>query len=805
MTRQIRKVAVLGSGVMGSGIAAHLANAGYPVLLMDIVPPQLTDEDRKKGLSEDSPAFRNRIVASNFAAAQKARPAAFFSRKHQELVELGNFEDDWSKLADCDWIVEAVVERLDIKQQVFERLEKIWTEGTIVSSNTSGLSLAQMVEGRSLPFRQHFLITHFFNPVRYMRLLELVAGPDTLPEVVHAMAEFGRFRLGKGIVYCKDTPNFIANRLGVFGIAATLGAMVEMGYQIDEVDAITGPALGRPKSATFGTSDLVGLDTLLHTFRTSREGVPDDEGQRYYTAPDFVQKMVEGGALGRKTGAGFFRMEKGPGGKKNLLVLDWTTGEYRESQRPDAPSLAAVRKMTDAGERIKTIANADDRAGRFAWRLLRETLLYTANRVGEIADTLVDIDRAMRWGYNWELGPFEIWDALGVRETVERFEQDGHPVAPWVKQLLDAGHETFYRDGADGPEVWDVEAGDYAPVPRPESFLVLSELKRGNGIAYQNSGAALVDLGDGAACLELTSQSQPGMNPLDDMMIEGILEGLEKAEMEFDALVVHHQGDNFSAGANLQGILQLAASSRWDDISDMIQNFQRATTALRAASIPVVTAPFGYALGGGAELTMGGDRIVAHAETYMGLVEAGVGLVPGGGGTLFLLQRLLAGVEEPINDNQDFVKRAFENIAMAKVSTSAAEARDLGYLAPGDFVEMNRDRQLYSAKRLALTLAELGYRPPIEEPLYLPGRAGAATLRMSLHNLNITHWISDHDEVVAGHIAHILCGGDTTPNRPVSPQTILDLEREAFLSLCGEEKTQQRMEHMLKTGKPLRN
>ncbi|MCB1054523.1 MAG: enoyl-CoA hydratase/isomerase family protein [Acidobacteria bacterium] len=805
MASQIRKVAVLGSGVMGSGIAAHLANAGYPVLLLDIVPPQLSDEDRKRGLTEDSPAFRNRIVQKGFEAATKARPASFFNGAHQKLVTLGNFEDDWDQLAECDWIVEAVVERLDIKQQVFARLEKIWSEGTIVSSNTSGLSLAAMIEGRSLPFRQHFLITHFFNPVRYMRLLELVPGPDTLPEIVHEIAEFGQFRLGKGIVYAKDTPNFVANRLGVYGIAATLGAMTEMDYQIDEVDAITGPALGRPKSATFGTSDLVGLDTLLHTFRTSREGCPGDEGQPYYTAPEFVQKMVEAGALGRKTGAGFFRMERGPGGAKNLLVLDWKTGQYRPETRPDIPSLKTVRKIQDAGERIRTLAAADDRGGRFAWRLLRDTLVYASRRVGEISDTLVDIDRAMRWGYNWELGPFETWDALGVAETVERMKADGIEPAEWVETMLAGGAESFYRQGEDGPEVWNPTAGAYEPVPRPESFLVLDELATGDGVVWKNSGARLIDLGDGAACLELTSASQPAMNPLDDTMIEGILEALERAETEFDALVVHHQGENFSAGANLMGVMQLAAAKNWDAIEAMVRSFQHATTSLRAASIPVVTAPFGYALGGGAELSMGGDRMVAHAETYMGLVEVGVGLVPAGGGTLFLLERLLAGLDEPVTDNQDFVKRAFQTIAMAKVSTSAAEARDLGFLTAADFVEMNRDRQLWSAKRLALTLADLGYRPPLAKSFQLPGEKGAAALRMTLHNLNITHWISDHDQVVAGHVARILTGGDTTIDRPVSAQAILDLEREAFLSLCGEPKTQERIEHMLKTGKPLRN
>jgi len=810
MARKIRKVAVLGSGVMGSGIATHLANAGVPVLLLDIVPRELSPEDEARGLTREDPRFRNKIVNKGLAAAKKAKPAALFSPRFLPLIETGNFEDDWQGLADCDWIVEAIVERLDIKQQVFEKVEKVRSEGAIVSSNTSGLSIAGMTEGRSKEFRKHFLVTHFFNPVRYMRLLELVSGEDTLDEVMETMAAFGQDRLGKGIVYGKDTPNFVGNRIGIYSIAATLAARTEMDYDIDEVDAITGPALGRPKSATFGTSDLVGLDVLLHTFRTSREGCPDDEGLPYYTAPEFIESMVKAGALGRKAGAGFFRMQRGPGGKKSLEVIDWRTGQYRPKEKPQIASLGAVRKINDAAERIRTVVASDaegqgDRAGAFAWRILRDTLAYSSHRLGEISDTLVDIDRAIKWGYNWELGPFETWDALGVAKTVERMKADGVEPASWVVEMLASGAETFYRKGSAGPEFFDPEKGGYRAVDRPSTFLVLSEMKDGGKVVYENEGAKLIDLGAGIACLEFISRFQAKMNPMDDKMLEGLAEGLARAEKDFVGAVVHHQGENFCAGANILGVLKAGQAGDWGSIETLIRLFQKVTTSLRHSSIPVVTAPFGYALGGGVELTMGGDRVCAHAETYMGLVEIGVGLVPAGGGHVFMLERVLEGVTKPFNENMPQIQKAFETIAMAKTSTSAEEGRDLGFLRPQDHVELNRDRQLWTAKRMALGMAEVGYRPPLPRTFQLPGRKGIATLGMGLHNMEITHWISEHDKTIATHVARILCGGDTTINSPVTEQQILDLELEAFLSLCGEPKTHERIEHMLKTGKPLRN
>ena len=805
MRREIRKVGVLGAGVMGSGIAAHLANANVPVLLLDIVPPQLTPEDEKAGLTRTDRRFRNKLALAGIDNIKSSRPSLLYSKRFLPLVSAGNFEDDWEKLAECDWIIEVVVERLDIKKQVFERLEKVRRPGAIVSSNTSGLPIKQMVEGRSDDFRKHFLVTHFFNPVRYMRLLEVIAGEETDPEIVSFMSDYGQFLLGKGIVFGKDTPNFVANRIGVYGLMATVHAMVEMGYQVDEVDAITGPATGRPKSASFGTVDLVGLDTMVHVVRTLREECPNDEGQPAFVVPEFVTKMVENKQLGRKTKAGFFKREKGPKGENVDFTLDWQTGQYRPKAKLDAPSLKQAKGIHDAGARIKTVVNADDRAGAFAWRVTRDVLAYSSRRLGEISDTIVDIDHGLTWGFNWDLGPFETWDALGVAETVKRMKAEGVKPAAWVDEMLASGATAFYRDGLDGREYYDPRSKAYQRVPRPASFLVLREIKRRTPPVFENKGASLVDIGDGVACVEFHSALQPKMNPIDDEIMEVVHKAIGIAEKEFRGLVVHHQGEQFCAGANLLMMLEGAMSQQWKAIDTMIRSFQGMTMGLRYARVPVVTAPFGYTFGGGAEITMSGDRVCALAETYMGLIEVGVGLVPAGGGHVFMLQRVLEGVDEPILSNLPFIRKAFEDIAMAKVGTSAEEARELKYLRPIDHVEMNRDQQLWTAKRMAIAMAEEGYRPPLPRSFLLPGREGVATIQTLLHNMKITHWISSHDEKIATHVGNILCGGDTTINNPVTEEAILDLEREAFLSLLGEPKTIERIQYMLINNKPLRN
>ena len=805
MRREIRKVGVLGAGVMGSGIAAHLANANVPVLLLDIVPPQLTPEDEKAGFTRTDRRFRNKLALAGIENIRTSKPALLYSKRFLPLVSAGNFEDDWGKLAECDWIVEVVVERLDVKKQVFERLETVRRPGTIVSSNTSGLPIKKMVEGRSDDFRKNFLVTHFFNPVRYMRLLEVIAGEETDPGVVSFMSDYGQFLLGKGIVFGKDTPNFVANRIGVYGLMATVHAMVEMGYQVDEVDAVTGPAMGRPRSASFGTVDLVGLDTMVHVVRTLREECPDDECQPAFAVPDFVTKMVENKQLGRKTKAGFFKREKGPKGENLDFTLDWRTGQYRPKVKLDAPSLKQTKGIHDSGARIKTLVSADDRAGAFAWRVTRDALAYSSRRLGEISDTIVDIDHGLTWGFNWDLGPFEIWDVLGVAETVKRMKAEGVEPAAWVAAMLESGAASFYRDGLDGREFYDPRSKSYRPVPRPASFLVLREIKRRTPSVFENPGASVVDLGDGVACVEFHSKLQPKLNPIDDDIMDAVHQAIAIAENDFRGLVVHHQGEQFCAGANLLMILEGAMSQQWKAIDTMVRKFQAMTMGLQHARVPVVTAPFGFTFGGGAEITMSGDRVCALAETYMGLIEVGVGLVPAGGGHVFMLERVLDGLDEAVLSNMPFLRKAFEAIAMAKVGTSAEEARELKYLRPFDHVEMNRDQQLWTAKRMAIAMAEEGYRPPLPRTFFLPGRDGLATIQTLLHNMKITHWISSHDEKIATHVGNILCGGDTTINNPVTEQAILDLEREAFLSLLGEPKTLERIQYMLVNNKPLRN
>jgi len=807
MRREIRRVGVLGAGVMGSGIAAHLANAGIQVLLLDIIP-RLTDEDEQAGLAADSLELRNKLALAGLQGIKKSKPALLYSKSFLPLIEVGNFEDDWDKLADCDWIVEVVVERLDIKQKVFARLEEVRRPGSIISSNTSGLSIAGMTEGRSDDFKQHFLVTHFFNPVRYMRLLELVSGEDTLPEVVEFLADFGRFCLGKGIVYGKDTPNFIGNRIGVFATAATMQAMVEMDYQVDEVDAITGPAMGHPGSATFGTIDLVGIDVLAHVINTLKEGCPDDERHELFEVPEFMLRMIEAGSLGRKTKkqGGFVKVVKDEAGAKTKLVIDWKTGAYRPKARYKIPSIGKAKGTHDVKQRLKDVVFADDRGGALAWRLMRDTLAYTSHRMGEIAESIVDVDNALCWGFNWDLGPFAAWDVLGVREVVERMQGEGVEPAQWVLDMLAAGHESFYVESADGRDYYDLASAAYTREPKPDSFIVLSQLKLDDEkTVFANKGASLVDLGDGVACVEFHSDLQPRMNPIDENIIEVMQKSLEIGERDFRGLVIHHQGENFCAGANLLMVLEAVQANQWSAVDEMVRVFQGMTTGLRKSRIPVVTAPFAFTFGGGCEITMGGDRVCAAAESYIGLVEVGVGLIPAGGGCLFMLERVLEGIDTPILSNLPFLQIAFENIGMAKVATSGEEARERKFLRPWDRVEINRDQQLHTAKMMAIGMAEEGYRPPLPKRLSLPGAEGVATLKMFLHNMKLTHWISSHDEKIGLHLAKILCGGDTTINDPVDQQTILDYEREAFLSLCGEPKTQDRIKYMLVNNKPLRN
>lgn len=794
MARSIERAAVLGAGVMGSGIAAHLANAGVPVLLLDIVPPDLKDDEKA------DPKARNRFALNGVQTALNFKPAPlFYSKRFADLVTPGNFEDDFERVAECDLIIEAVVENLDIKKRLFERVESVMKWGAIVSSNTSGLSIRAMTEGRGDQFRQNFLVTHFFNPVRFMKLLEIVRGPETDDEAVETWVRFGRDVLGKGIVFGKDTPNFVANRIGVYGLLKVIQLMVEGGYTIEEVDAIFGPPMGRPKSAAFKTCDLVGLDTFAHVTKNCYDSLPDDDERDVFRLPDFVHKMVENRWLGNKTKGGFYKK----GEKKEKLVLDWRTLEYRPVEKPQFDSIKATKGVDDPGERVRNLLNTGDRASDLAFKATAYGLIYAAKRIGEIADDIVNIDNALKWGFNWEMGPFEGWDAIGVRESVERMEAMGLKVPEVVHRVLNEGEGTFYKKVGTRRYYFDFRTGTYQPVERPETVVVLGDHKEEGRVVRENFGASLIDIGDGVACLEFHTK----MNAIDDDIIQAMMEAVDEVEANFEGLVVANHAENFSVGANLGLILMAAQMQNWDMLEQVVRSFQKANLRLKYCKKPVVTCPAGMTLGGGCEVSMHGARVQAAAELYMGLVEIGAGVLPAGGGCAATLVRVLAGVPADLKTSRmPFVQKAFENIAMAKVSRSAEEARELGYLRPWDGVTIARDRQIHDAKQAVLGLARAGYRPPLPpDNLVLPGRDGIALLKLGLFAFGLSGWVTEHDKVCAEKIAQVLCGGDIEPNTKVTEARIHDLECEGFLSLCGMEKSQARMESLLKTGKPLRN
>lgn len=786
----IRKAAVLGAGTMGRAIAAHLANAGIPSLLLDIPPRDAGDSDR------------DAYAKAGLKQALADKPAAFFDKRQASLVQVGNFDDDMARVAECDWIVEAVVERLDIKQKVFAQVAKHRAPNAIVTSNTSGIPLADILAGEGLDegFKQHFFITHFFNPVRYMKLLEVVPGPDTDPEVLAGYSDFAQRRLGKGVVVGKDTPNFIANRIGCFGFFAAVRAMRELGLDPATVDAIVGQPMARPKSGAFRLSDMVGLDVLLHVASNTYTGCPDDEQRALFDPPAELKRMVEEGMLGAKSGKGFYKKSKDADGKRVIQQLDLDSFEYVDSPKIRFDSTGKARKIDDPAARIKHMVHADDDAGRLAWRLMAEGLCYAAHRIPEIADDIVAVDDALKWGFNWELGPFEAWDAIGLRDSLDRMAKDGLTVPELAVQAAEAGG--FYRT-EDAATTWfDQASGARKPRIRPEGFVVLSDLKTAGAVVKKNLGATLLDLGDG--CLGL--QFHTKMNAVDDDIIKLLGEGVDLAEQEFDALVIANDADNFSAGANLGLIAMAAMAKQWDQLEAITSGFQQANQRLKYSTIPVVAAPTGLTLGGGCEVACGADRMRAHAEVYMGLVEVGMGLVPGGGGCKELLRRLLSGIPEGAAvDPFPFVRKAFEQIGMAKVATSADEARSMGFLTDVDQISLNRGRLLHDAKQDALGMAAAGYRPPRPVLLPLPGAGGKATLLVGLDEWARTGVITEFEKLVGGHLATILTGGDAPAGKPVSEQHILDLEREAFLSLCGEAKTLQRIQHFLMKGKPLRN
>jgi 3-hydroxyacyl-CoA dehydrogenase len=823
--KRIHKVAILGAGTMGARIAVHFANAGIPSYLLDIVPP-------------DAPAnARNKIAAAGLEGAKKSKPAAFMDSSLARLLTIGNFEDDLKKLAEADWIIEAVVENLELKRALLRKVEAVRKPGTIITTNTSGLPIAKIAEGFSDDFRRSWFGTHFFNPPRYMRLLELIPTPETDPAAIDLISHFSDVRLGKGVVLAKDTPNFIANRIGTFSVLNVMRLMQELDLSIEEVDALTGQAVGWPKSATFRTIDLVGLDILGHVVGNMAANVHDERSE--LKLPDFYQQMLDRKWLGDKTKGGFYRKNVGraptpanaesstnAGKEDERQALDWKTLAYHARQKPKFGALDVAKNIEETGARLRMLLGFDgassqkpDKAGAFLWSTLSDLWNYSANRVPEISDSIVAVDRAMRLGFNWELGPFELWNAVGVEPTVARMKKEGKPVAENVEKLLSAGHEGWYIDAAKSPagrKFWDLKKESWQPVEVPAGVWSVTVAKKSNGVVRKNSGASLVDLGDGVACIEFHSK----MNTLGSDIMSLIAQSLKPGGPgdNFDAFVITNDATNFSVGANLMLLLMSVQEEEWDEVDLVIRQFQGMTQAIKFSAKPVVVGAFGLCLGGGTELSLHAAARQPHAELYTGLVEVGVGLLPGGGGCKEMLLRAidsasadrggkvsgdtLAGSIELL----EAMKRTFETIATAKVATSAQEARGLGFLSDGDRITMNRERVLTDAKNRALELVRAGYEPPLPRAdIPAPGENLLATLKMGVHLMRQGDYITDYEVKLGAKIAEVLCGGNVTPGTPVSEQYILDLEREGFKSLCGEKKTQERIQYTLKTGKTLRN
>ncbi len=807
---KIERAAVIGAGVMGATIAALLANVGLPTILLDIVPPTLTDEDKAKGWTEETPAWRNKFARSGLQNALKQRPAAFYVPEAAKLIKTGNLEDNLDWIKDCQWIIEVVVENIDIKKRLFARIEPHRTPGTLVTTNTSGIPVAAMSAECSDEFQQYFCGTHFFNPPRYMKLLEIIPGPKTKPEVIDFFADFCERTLGKGVVFAKDTPNFIANRIGTFGMMRTVQTKLEMGLSFSAVDSLTGPALGRPKSATFGTADLVGLDTLSHVAGNVYDGAQGDEQREVFKVPDLFKRMIDKGLLGRKTKAGFFKMVR-ENGKKQLLELNPETLEYGPPQKTKFPSVGVARNLDTAAEKIKHIYWAEDEGGKFIQAVTGDTLIYAANRLGEIADDIVNIDQALKWGFAWELGPFETWDAVGPVKSIEAMKAAGQDVPAWVTEMLAAGHESFYT-WQDGVRCYyDPGTKDYVPVPLKAEIILLPAFKERQKIVAQNTGATIYDLDDGVLGLEFHTK----MNALGDDIGQMMNQACDLVEADgWEGIVIANHGQNFSVGANLMLVLFAAQEEEWDDLNHLVKGLQDVLMRFKFLRKPVVSAPHQMALGGGLEVCLASDRVRPAAEAYLGLVEVGVGVVPAGGGCKELLIRNTEGVFEVQRgglypkqiDLTPFVARAFETIALAKVATSAQEAIKMGILRPIDQPSMNGDFRIFDAKETVRHLNRLGYTPPrYRDDIRVMGKDMMGVFHYALYTMHKAGFVTDHDLTVAAKVARVLTGGDVLRDTLVSEQHLLDLEREAFLSLCGMPETQARMRHMLTTGKPLRN
>jgi 3-hydroxyacyl-CoA dehydrogenase len=801
MNRHIKKVAVLGSGVMGSRIACHFANVGCEVLLLDIVPFELTEEESKKGITSENKIFRNRIVNQSLDSTLKSNPSAIYRKSFAKRITTGNFDDDMDKISTCDWIIEVVVERLDIKQQVFEKVEKYRKPGTLITSNTSGIPIHMMLDGRSEDFKKHFCGTHFFNPPRYLQLLEIIPTPSTDSGIVDFLMDFGSKILGKKTVLCKDTPAFIANRVGVYSIMALFHAVSDIGLTVDEVDKLTGPVLGRPKSATFRTCDVVGLDTLVHVANGLKANCPNDEEKALFELPGYISKMVENKWLGSKSGQGFYKKVKTADGKSEIHSLDLQTLEYRPSQKVKFATLEMTKPVDDLKQRTKMLFAGMDKAGDFYRKLFGGLFAYVSNRLPEITDDLYKIDDALKAGFGWELGPFETWDIIGFEEGLKLIGNVNKKAADWITDMKNAGCSSFYKLEKGQKLYYDVASKSYKTIPGTEDLILLDALRSENKV-WGNSDVTLVDLGDGILNLEFHTK----MNTIGGGVIEGMNRAIDLAEKEYKGLVIYNTGQNFSAGANVGMIFMMAIEQDYDELNFAVKAFQDAMMRVRYSNIPVVVAPHNLALGGSCEMSMHADKVVAHAELYMGLVEFGVGVIPGGGGTKEFAKRL----SEELKDGDIKINRMrerFLTIGQAKVSTSAYEAFDLGYLRPGtDEVVVSRDHQLARAKAATLELAEKGYvAPKREKNITVMGQEGLGIVYVGSNSMLSGNYMSDHDRVISEKLGFVLCGGDLSENTVVSEQYLLDLERRAFVELCAERKTMERLESIIKYGKILRN
>lgn len=801
MNRHIKKVAVLGSGVMGSRIACHFANVGCEVVLLDIVPKALSDEQMKKGLTLNDNAIRNSIVNESLTSALTSNPSPIYRKSFANRIKTGNFEDDMSLISSCDWIIEVVVERLDIKKLVFDQVEKFRKPGTLITTNTSGIPIHLMLEGRSDDFKSHFCGSHFFNPPRYLQLLEIIPTPETKQEVIDFLMGYGSKILGKKTVLCKDTPAFIANRVGVYAIMALFHTVREMGLTIEEVDKLTGPVMGRPKSATFRTCDVVGLDTLVHVANGLKDNCLDDEEHDLFTLPDYITKMVENNWLGSKTGQGFYKKVKQADGKSEILVLDLNTLEYRSANKVKFPTLEMAKPIEDLKQRTKMLFMGMDKAGEFYRKLFGGLLAYVTNRLPEITDDLYKIDDALKAGFGWELGPFETWDLIGFKEGLKMIKAANRKPAEWVFEMLASGDNSFYQLENGKKQYYDVTTKTYQTIPGTEELVILDAL-RGENKVWGNSDTTLVHLGDGILNLEFHTK----MNTIGGGVIEGINKAIDLAEKEYKGLVISNNGQNFSAGANVGMIFMMAVEQEYDELNFAVKAFQDTMMRVRYCDVPVIVAPHNLTLGGGCELSMHSDKVVAHAELYMGLVEFGVGVIPGGGGSKEFAKRL----SDELKDGDIKINRMrerFLTIGQAKVATSAYEAFDLGFLREGtDEVIVSREHQLTRAKAAALELANKGYvAPKREKNITVMGQEGLGIVYVGANTMLSGNYMSEHDRVISEKLGFVLCGGDLSENTVVSEQYLLDLERKAFVELCSQRKTLERLESLVKNGKILRN